>query len=186
MFKLTKKGQASSTFQLLIAAIVALAILGVLISVIGGINTVSGDAKTAATQKLKTQMQNPGSVDCTDAVTFKKANTLAAEGVTKDTGLDPEQVFFTNEIDNISNFNATGNAKAILKYTGTSSKRVVLCVLCSSNGKTGLDEAIKANELMGSPNTSLSEAEWPSPTDGRNGFPASGETGCVIYPKKTA
>ena len=64
MFKLTKKGQASSHSRL-IAAIVARQYLG-LISVIGGINTVS-DAKQQHT-KIKTQMQNPGSVDCTDVV----------------------------------------------------------------------------------------------------------------------
>ena len=180
MLKLTKKGQASSTFQLLIAAIVALAILGVLISVIGGINTVSGDAKTAATQKLKTQMQNPGAVDCTDPVTFKKGNTLAAEGITKDTGLDPQQVFFTNMVDSVTNFPEPINKKTVLKYTGTSSKRVVLCIICSDNGKTGLISALEGNEI-----TTLTESDFPD-TTGDNAYPNEGETGCVIYPKKTA
>jgi len=172
MLRLTKKGQASSTFQLLIAAIVALAILGVLISVIGGINTVSGDAKTAVTQKLKTQMNNPGAIDCTDQVTFKKGTSLAAEGVTKETGLSSNQVFFSNEVDNMqSSFEVIGLDKSVLKYLGTSSKKVVLCVLCSDNGGTGLEESISTYSL---------EISSPSPAI------EDGQSACVIYPKKTA
>lgn len=172
MFKLTKKGQASSTFQLLIAAIVALAILGVLISVIGGINTVSGDAKTAVTQKLKTQINNPGAIDCTDAVNFKKGNSLATEGVTKETGLDPDQVFFSNNIDNMeTSFDILGDNSSVIKYLGTSTKKVVLCVLCSDKGKTGLDELFITYKLDG----------ISSP-----GALQENTTACVIYPRKTS
>ena len=37
-FSTNEKGQAFSTFELLIAAIVALAILGILLSIVGGVN----------------------------------------------------------------------------------------------------------------------------------------------------
>ena len=178
MFKLNKKGQASSTFQLLIAAIVALAILGVLISVIGGVNPLSGDAKTATSQKLKAQMNNPGAVDCTEPVTFKKGISLATEGITKDSGLDPQQVFFTNAIDSVTNFPEPSGTKSVLRYSGTSSKKVVLCIICSDNGKTGLETAITNNEIS-------SFNDWPT-SSGNYELPENGETACIVYPKKTA
>jgi len=173
MLRLNQKGQASSTFQLLIAAIVALAILGVLISVIGGIGGISGDPTTATKQLLKNQINNPGAESCTDPVEFsaKKNKSLAAMGITKDSGLDSEQVFFTNEPnEGVTGFevNSTGS---ILQYISQSSKKVVICVICAE-GTENLEQALEDN---------LGASNGVSVPTG-----VEGETFCAVYPKKTA
>ena len=176
MFKLNKKGQASSTFQLLIAAIVALAILGVLISVIGGIGGISGDPTTATKQLLKNQINNPGAESCTDPVEFsaKKNKSLAASGITKDSGLDVEQVVFTAFDDDdkmhISGFTTQGDG-ALLQYNSQSSRKVVVCIIC--------DEAHRLNDAIG-------DNLGDSYADLIEDDPENYETKCIVYPKKTS
>ena len=176
MFKLNKKGQASSTFQLLIAAIVALAILGVLISVIGGIGGISGDPTTAAKQLLKNQINNPGAESCTDPVEFsaKKNKSLAASGITKDSGLDVEQVVFTAFPDGdkmkITGFK-TNVSGTLLQYESQSSRKVVICIIC--------DEAHRLNTAIGD---NLGESYSSLIEDDSENY----ETKCIVYPKKTS
>jgi len=171
MFKLNKKGQASSTFQLLIAAIVALAILGVLIAVIGNINPGSNDVKTTTNQLLSQQINNPGARQCTSPVRFQRNTTLAVEGITNRTGLDSEQVFFNTEIDPINNFsNSDGK---ILNYTGSSDRTVSLCIICSNDGKTGLEDILGRYD-------DISNVDYPSD------LPNTGDTVCIIYTKRAS
>lgn len=184
MFKLTKKGQASSTFQLLIAAVVALAILGVLITVISKVNPNVTNITTSTNQLLQQQVSNPGARGCTEKVTFKQNSTLSAEGITRNTGLDTKQIFFTNKVDEIDNFYVVGGSLdrgsnesvdggRILEYRGSGSKDVTICVLCSGSGGDGLKSAMDDYGL----NIGNAIPEYISP---------SGESVCVIYPKRTS
>ena len=132
MFKLNKKGQASSTFQLLIAAIVALAILGVLISVIGGLDIGTDKPDQVTNNLLKNQLNYPGVINCTDAIKFKRSTSIGAEAMVKNTGLSQYQVLVSNEYDNVENFQVIGNS--ILTYTGASDKRIAVCIVCSEEG----------------------------------------------------
>ena len=170
MFKLNKKGQASSTFQLLIAAIVALAILGVLIAVIGKIDPGGSDVKTTTNQLLQQQVNNPGARQCTTPIKFKRNTTLAAQGVTNNTGLDETQLTFSTEVDTIPSFNIIGDGK-ILSYDGSADKTISLCIICSNDGSAGLESVLSDYSLDISLPSYLSE---------------SGETACVIYTKKSA
>jgi hypothetical protein len=173
MFKLNKKGQASSTFQLLIAAIVALAILGVLISVIGGIGGISGDPATATKQLVRSQINNPGAVVCTDPVEFSKTKTpeLSASGITKDSGLDRGQVYFTTPTDAISGFPVPEDPK-ILTYNSNSKKKVVMCVLCDEH--TDSDSPVESRiSTLGLESVEIDSSNV-------------GQTVCIVFPKKTA
>lgn len=174
MLKLTKKGQASSTFQLLIAAVVALAILGVLLNILGVLPGLNKDPTKTTKTLLTDQINNPGAESCTDPVTFTRSkSTLSAEGITVNTGIDMKQVFFANP-ENIPNFNPNDTA-TLIRYSATSTKKVMMCIVCSSDNST-LPEAITANAKT-------------DPQDGEISLPdelSSGETVCVIYPRKTS
>lgn len=125
---------------------------------------------TNINQLLKTQIDNPGVERCTDSVTFTRNNPqLSAEGITKDTGLSSEQIYFDNPED-ISVFNAS-NSK-LLKYTATSSKKVVMCALCS-NDKTNLQAAIYQNQKQ---EDIFSQIPSAIPDN---------QTACIVYPRKT-
>lgn len=177
MFKLNKKGQASSTFQLLIAAIVALAILGVLISVIGGLDIGTDKPDQVTNALLRTQVNYPGVINCTNAIKFKRNSSIGAEGLVENTGLDPEQIFISNAVDEIPNFRVISNS--ILTYNGSSDKKISVCIVCSKDGSTGLTNTI---------NTYASDTEYNKLSNvSTNEFPnVSGETLCLIYAKKSA
>jgi len=175
MLKLNKKGQASSTFQLLIAAIVALAILGVLISVIGGIGGISGDPSTTTRQKVKEQINSPGAVSCTTAVEFSKSKTpeLAASAVITDSGLDRRQVFFSTQPDEIAGFTVSDNKKT-LKYDSSTKKKVAICVVCDEHLATSSPIVDK-----------LDEERITEITQDIIGETNQGQTVCVVFPRKT-
>lgn len=116
-------------------------------------------------QFLKQQINNPGSLMCTDVVTFQKDSSLVAQGITKDTGLDYSQVYFANP-EGIPNFDVSNHS--VLKYTETSKKNVSMCIICDE-GKTGLQQVLAQNGIS---TTIDSNIEY--------------ETLCLVYPKKTA
>lgn len=177
MFKLNKKGQASSTFSLLIAAVVALAILGVLLSilnVIPGMNTKPGDATKTL---LSTQINRYGEEQCTTKVTFDTSNArLATQAATLDTGLSAEQVYFDNP-EELSQFEITGTSETsnqMLRYKPTNSYKVLMCVVCSNN-KDSLQSAIELNQKSSDVFASVDDMEGIE----------DDQTICVVYPRKT-
>lgn len=112
---------------------------------------------------LQIQMNNPGAEMCTDSVTFSRSNSqLSSEGVTINSGLNPEQVVFANPQE-ISNFEASNS---LLKYTGTANKKVIMCIICSE-GKSDLQQALIENNVSTTVNSTI-----------------EGQTLCVVYPKK--
>ena len=115
---------------------------------------------------LKTQINNPGAESCTDPVTFTRSkSTISAEGITRDTGMSPEQVIFSNPLE-IVNFDIPNSSQ--LKYMGWQNKRVMICIICSQNGKTGLQQALIANNVNSNINLTIEE-----------------ETICIVYPRRT-
>ncbi|MFA5746250.1 MAG: hypothetical protein WCX82_00040 [archaeon] len=119
---------------------------------------------------LKTQIDNPGAEQCTTSVTFTRSvSKLSSEGITQDSGLNPEQVYFDNP-QQISSFDISN--PQTLKYTFTTSKKVVMCILCSNsieNLNYAISENARATDEFGS---------VPNITDN--------QTICVVYPRKTA
>ena len=91
-----KKGQAFSTFQLLIAAVVALALLGVLMPIIMNVlGFAQRDPVSTSKQLLQGQVDNPGTLTYTDSVVFTdKKKSLSSSGISENTGLSPDQVRF--------------------------------------------------------------------------------------------
>lgn len=129
------KGQAASTFQLLIAAIVAIAILGVLMGILGIIPKPPGQEPIAAATEVlnkasTTSMATP--VVSKEATFNKDYPTLAAVSLAKgDVGITENQInlslgFFK---DKAAGF--TKPTEKVITYTGTS-KKVKIGALCAT------------------------------------------------------
>ena len=130
MIKLRKeKGQAFSTFQLLIAAVVALALLAVLLPLLKSPNI--GNSATKLTQDLlKSQQQNIGALRYTQKVTMKANDTMAVSGLTQNTGIDVDQVSIVVPEELSSSFTVANNK--VLKYSKTSKGTYIIGVLCDN------------------------------------------------------
>ncbi len=175
MLKLNKKGQASSTFQLLIAAIVALAILGVLISIITGVITPQGNPTSATKQLVKSQMDNPGGESCTEQqVRFSRNIRLASMGIVEDTGLSPNQLLFINPYGVALFTPEEGGASPLLSYDSRNVKNVYMCVICAEYHTDAIDymESIADNFDEGA-NTALDMGDNDLTNDML----------CIAYPK---
>ncbi len=73
------RGQAFDTFKLMIAAVVAVAILGILLSILGGISFSGQGFENTAKQLLSTCSMNPGLVKpSAGEVNFQKDTTYPA------------------------------------------------------------------------------------------------------------
>jgi hypothetical protein len=174
-FLKNKKGQAFSTFQLLIAAVVALALLGVLMPIIMRSIDIGGDPSQATQQLLKSQIDNPGTLSFTDDVTFSsKYNTLSASGVANDTGLDAGQIVFaTNGLDDT--FSTIGTSASKIEYSKTQKGKYRLGVLCDSDAAalvTSVDDYKASNKIDDSVSVTATNFADPSVTC------------CLIFPKR--
>jgi hypothetical protein len=152
--------------KLITSVIVAILITYTLLVPICGDNCGGRNTSPITNTKilLQTQINNPGAEQCTDYVTFSRSNSqLSAEGITRDTGLNPDQVVFANPRE-IPGFEASNS---LLKYGLTTKKNVFVCIICSDNGKTRLEQALVDNGASTTINSTI-----------------EGQTLCVVYPKK--
>ena len=127
MFKFDNKGQSSSVFNLLIAALVSLAILGLLLSVLGGIGFNSGKKPIDTTINLvKDAMNTPFSLR-SETVTFTKTeNSIPAKSVSQKTDVSDALTFLTcNDPANV-----TADAKNGITFKGTSNQQNKVFVMC--------------------------------------------------------
>jgi len=139
---MNNRGQAFSVFQLLIAAIVAVAILGVLFGVMGGIDVgVSGNPKTEIGNALSA-VKNGGQ---TQTQTFQmKKNDLITSQDFEEKGFDTASVLFALE-DFENDDEATGfsvgtegdkedGGFSFVRYMGNTPRNVTASVLCQATG----------------------------------------------------
>lgn len=134
--KLNKKGQAFSTFQLLIAAVVALALLGVLLPIIMK-NVDIGDNPEELTQRLiKTQIDSIGSLKYTKEATFKNGDSISGATLANSANLDRSEVCVLNPEG--STFEGDGGK--IITYNSSSSLKYKMGVLCDYSDK--LEESV--------------------------------------------
>jgi len=161
------KENYQTKFYLKISTIIATIIIILIVSSLFCFGCGSRNVSPITNTKslLKTQMDNPGAEQCTYTVIFTRSSpALSSKGITANTGLDPNQVYFDNPLE-IPNFDIS-NPK-ILRYTGATNKKVIMCILCSSNGKSGLEQALIQNGITSVVNSTTEE-----------------ETHCVVYPRK--
>ena len=149
-FKYKEKGQAFSTFQLLIAAVVALALLGVLMPIIGGINPGTDRLVDALKERINTQQNQPGNLTLTDdiKVSGRSDPFVSSSAITEGTGIAEGQVrFFINGYEN--DFGVSGNGD-VLQIRSQSSVTYQFGVICNRNLNT-LDDSINSYMNMTAP-----------------------------------
>ena len=171
------KGQAFSTFQLLIAAVVALALLGVLMPIImKTLGFAQGDPISTSKQLLQSQIDNPGTLSYTDSVAFTSSkNSLAASGISENTGVTREQIMLLN--NGLSEFTATpeGQPANVLKYTRTTKGTYKIGVLC--DWVADIEGAV-GNYSSEIPNiTGVTATSFPD---------AAGQKVCIVFPMRSS
>ncbi len=127
----SKKGQAFSTFQLLIAAVVALALLGVLMPIImQALGFIQSDPVDTTKQLLQSAYDSRGTLKTTQKVTFStNQNELSSDGLSEGTGIGHDQIFFIK--NNLDGFNILGDNQSVLRYTKAEKINYYMNVFCN-------------------------------------------------------
>lgn len=162
-----KKLSNHFTANVLFKVIFSILFVIIISVVVGSIPSLGkyGNSVTSTKQLLRNQINNPGSLMCTDTILFtKEDSTLSAQSISKDSGFESNHIYFNN--GDLLEFEITDNNK-LLKYIGASSKKKIkICIICDE-GKTGLQEALTQNGI----NTTIDSN-------------IEGQTLCLVYPQR--
>ncbi len=143
-------GQASSVFNILIAGVVALAILGILMSLLGGVAPIQGKVIDTAQELLKDAYSTPYTIHTSSKpVIFDKGVSLTRKAITsKNKSLVPEQVCFSGGTK--ESFFDADRLPNTLKYKRSSSKELTLSAYCGEKGslQDDLDELMDDGEQI--------------------------------------
>jgi len=151
---LNQKGQAYSTFKLLIAAIIAMAILAILIPIImQAMGWLTASPLNETKSLLTDLVGSPGALKHTPEVAFKPAEVLPASALVERLGISRDQICMSTgqfEEDPDNGFECIGCEDASdnqrLAYHGTSNQSAKLAVVCNVNLDELLDD-IEAYKL---------------------------------------
>ncbi len=127
---LNNKGQAFSVFQLLIAAVVALAILGLLMSVMGMIDFSSNTNPAEVAKNLLKDAQNNAYNPYTGEGVFSNKDVISRAALATDLQTGSEKIFLYIVGDELSGFD--NSSETMITYTGTE-KKVNLLAICGTD-----------------------------------------------------
>lgn len=146
-----QKGQSSSVFNLLIAALVSLAILGLLLGIMGGIGFNQGNdpAETAVTQLKNASNGNSDYTTKSSEITFsKKANQIVRATLSESTALGDSIYLATCEGLSESRFEVS---ESMILYNGTSDLDAMVHVICGSDN-VSIDDSFRVCVIKSKPN----------------------------------
>lgn len=140
------RGQAFSTFQLLIAAVVALAILVLLLNIIGSLPNLGGQKPNkVASDLVASQVNSPAELRTSTQVPFGKDDSLNAKSIAAASGVVTEGQICLSLGDHENSSDETGfqisSSGNVITYNGASSLRVKISVLCDTAGQIEEDLA---------------------------------------------
>jgi hypothetical protein len=183
LITLNNKGQAFSTFQLLIAAVVALALLGVLMPIISKNINIAGSVVDATKEKIRSQQDQPGTLTLTDAlrISGRRGETYIAVGtITDGTGMDPKQVRFliSDKYDSDFESNDTGAYLEIINQSTVTYKFGILCNSSLANLNSDITNYSSVFQTkLGFANYQLSDNDFL-------GDYVSNSKTCIVFPVK--
>ena len=166
--KLNKKGQAFSTFQLLIAAVVALALLGVLLPIIMKNVNIGGNPEESAQTLIRSQVNSVGSLRYTDEVKFKDGDSISAAALAEGTGLSRQQVCVVNPGTSFTGGGAT------ITYDSSSTLSYQIGVFCDYYDE--IDDSLDDFEDEMPEDLGVCEDRFDSDF--------SSEKVCIVFPKR--
>jgi len=145
---LNQKGQAYSTFKLLIAAIIAMAILAILIPIImQAMGWLTASPLNETKSLLTDLVGSPGALKHTPEVAFKPDDVLASSALVERLPISKDQVCLSTgqfEEDSENGFECIGCEDARdnqrLIYHGSSNQAARLAVVCNVNLTELLDD----------------------------------------------
>jgi len=133
------KGQASSVFNILIAAVVSLAILGLLMGIMGGLSfTTSNDPDSVAKENLKAAIQNPFSGKIKEATFSADKKEININALASVTDIGADQIGLCLD-DDLGTANFT-NKNGIILYTGTKGYGVKILAYCAEGSEISDDD----------------------------------------------
>jgi hypothetical protein len=132
---LDKNAQAYSTFKLLIAAIVALAILMILMPIIGSvIGILENDPNDKARELLNNLYNQPEALKTTEDVTFSPDYVLSSTSLSEKIPLSSEQICMSKgDYEDEDNFELQLDHRHRIVWKGSSKKTVKIVVTCNIN-----------------------------------------------------
>ncbi|HLC78924.1 MAG TPA: hypothetical protein VJG83_00705 [archaeon] len=143
LIRLNSKGQGFDVFKLLIAAVVAGAILLILLQTLQILpNIGSQNPNNAASNAVKSKINEPGLPQILDNITFSNGDSLNAKTIAQQSrALAPEQVcvMLSESAPNKINFDDKEQNGEVVEYKGSFSQTTRLLVMCD-----------RASELQGS------------------------------------
>lgn len=149
---MNNRGQAYSTFQLLIAAVIAMAILVILIPIIMQVmGIITSDPTDETKRMLSNAVDNPSAIQYTPDVAFEPGDALSAQAITERTGIAKDQVCmgaldFGDE-DEEDDFEVLkGEFSHRILYHGSGTKTVKIAIVCNVSFKD-LDDDINDYSL---------------------------------------
>jgi len=133
---LNRNGQAFSTFKLLIAAIVAMAILAILVPIILQVlNIITKEPTTEVTTILNDLVDKPGTLKHTAPVTFNPDDTLAGATLEAKLPLSKDQICmnlgeFEDDEERGFHLLESDDEQRII-WNGTSQQTVKIALICN-------------------------------------------------------
>lgn len=134
---MNSRGQAFSTFQLLIAAVVALAILVLLLNIIGSLPSINSQKPIkVASDLVASQVNSPAELRTSSSVPFGKEDSLNATSIASQSGVVTNSQICISKGDHIDTdeFVLSSSGK-VLTYNGSSALRVKISVLCDTGSQ---------------------------------------------------
>ncbi len=143
---MNSKGQAYSVFKLLIAAVVAVSILMILFSILGGLDFfVTKDPMDEASKNVKKLVNELGIPKKIGKVTFQPESILAAKPIAEGTQeLSSDQICVQIGDYDDDRFDVVTDGRSI-RYTGSTTQATGLWIICS-RGKE-IEQDIEDNGL---------------------------------------
>lgn len=171
---MNSRGQAFSTFQLLIAAVIALAILVLLLNIIGSIPDFSGAAPNkSASDLIAGQVNSPGELRTGQSLQFGKEDSLNAKSIASLSGVVTSGQICISRGDHVSGDSTSTDfeftSDDVLRYNGSSSLRVKISVLCDTG--TELANDLEANGI---------QDDWLSDNPKCDSVTQLNQTACII------
>ena len=173
MVFMNQKGQAFSTFELLISAVVALAILVLLLNIVGNLQFFGGkNPSDEAKVLIQSQISKPSELQTTRDVTFRPESSLNAKAIATASGvITADQICISpGDFADNKNFEPSPNG-AIITYTGSANITTNLSVICDTGNQLQDDLTqigdIASNWISGT------QCEAVASSDNRR-------TGCII------
>lgn len=146
--KMNNKAQSFSVFQLVISAVIAVAILAVLLGVMSSMQLINTDPDSAMGDTLSKAAGAYGSSIRTENMTFAQGTSVSAATLAESAGLDPNQICFSlGKYENGDFEILSVGDRQTLEYDGRTAKNISAYVVCDLS-QDNLEEYLGASSTL--------------------------------------